>query len=74
MNNSAQDSREVKVMAYLTIISAAGLYNFLKVFSLANEKSDEEMPFKFQSYVIAYIMGCIFIGLPLSILYWLVFA
>jgi hypothetical protein len=35
--------------------------------------SDEEAPFKSQGYISGFVMGCVFIGLPLAFLYWLLF-
>ena len=59
-------------MIYLLIIVLAGLYNLNKLHQLFKNKSSEEMPHKLQGYFMAFLMGCIITGLPLSFLWFLI--
>ena len=59
-------------MIYVLII-AGGLFNLYRVSGQISKQSDEEAPYKTQAYAMAFAMGCVIIGLPLALIYWLIF-
>ena len=59
-------------MIYLLLL-IGGFINLYRVYGLISNQSKEEAPFKGQAYGMAFGMGCLFIGVPLALIYWLVF-
>ncbi len=58
-------------MGFLLIL-LGGIFNFLNFHRIYSTRSNEDSPFKSQSYMVAFVMGCIFYGLPMYGLYWLI--
>lgn len=59
-------------MAYFLIV-LGGVINFLRLKSMFDSMSKEETPYRGQGLVMAFFMGCIFMGAPMALIYWLIF-
>jgi hypothetical protein len=56
----------------ILLVFLGGFFNVYKCHQIFSRRSDEEMPFKSQGYFMAFLMGCIFYGLPMYLLYWVI--
>lgn len=57
----------------ILLLVIGGLINTYRIHGYLAQESAEEAPYKAQGYFMAFIMGCIFMGLPAAVLYWIVF-
>lgn len=55
---------------YIFLILLGGFYNLLNFRLKLGEKVDE-MPYKYQGYITAFVMGAIIWGGVMSFIYWI---
>lgn len=61
-----------KIVIYLLIFLVSGVSNLYRVY-VFSKQSSKEIPFKGQPYSMVFSLGCLFLGVPSALIYWLVF-
>jgi len=61
-----------EIMAYLALLVLGGLFNLYNFNRKMGHKTEEEMPYKNQGYMMAFLMGSFIFGGALCLVYWLI--